>query len=176
MQDVFAAFLFFLPAGIANTAPTIANKIPGLKNWRTPLDFGQKWHGRRLLGPNKTWRGLVSGAVLGGFTAMAEYVIFSKTHVTSGHVLSFLLGVILGLGALTGDAVESFFKRQANVPAGHSWFPFDQLDYISVGLVFIYPFVHPSLNIMAWVIVLYFGLHLIVSYIGYVFGFKERPI
>jgi CDP-2,3-bis-(O-geranylgeranyl)-sn-glycerol synthase len=82
----------------------------------------------------------------------------------------------MGAGALIGDALESFFKRRAHVKPGHSWFPFDQLDYIVGGLVFLYPFARPSFAVVLWILFLYFGLHLIVSYIGYKLGFKNKPI
>ena len=61
---VLFALWFFLPAGVANMAPVFADKIPALRNWTLPLDFGHKFHGKRIFGDNKTWRGLLLGIVL----------------------------------------------------------------------------------------------------------------
>jgi CDP-2,3-bis-(O-geranylgeranyl)-sn-glycerol synthase len=167
------SFWLFLPAGIANVAPIIANKIPLLNLWKTPLDFGMKFRDKPIFGKNKTWRGLVCGALLAAFAGIFVYI---PANVTVS-VNEFVVGAAaMGIGALLGDAVESFFKRQAHIAPGHSWFPFDQIDYIIGGLALSYPFLHPSLAQMGAVLIIYFGLHLIASYIGYLFGLKDSPI
>lgn len=173
MHDYFAAVLFFLPAGIANMSPVLANRIPRLNQWKTPLDFGFKSNGRRLLGDNKTWRGLVFGTLIGGVSA----VIISQLNANTIAVLDpFWVGCLLGFGALFGDAVESYFKRLGGISSGESWFPFDQTDYIVGGLVLIYPFVKLPFWAIITILIVYFGLHLVVAYIGYRLGLKEKPI
>lgn len=167
-------FWFFLPAGLANMSPVIANRIPGLNQWKTPLDCGHKFRGKRLLGDNKTWRGLVFGTFAAAVFGLIQYrVIASSVESTV-----FIVGATgaMGFGALIGDAVESFFKRQKGVKSGDSWFPFDQIDYIIGGLLFVLPFVGLSLEIIIKTLALYFTLHLMVSYIGYRLGLKDKPI
>ncbi len=173
MNEWLAAFIFFLPAGVANATPVLANKIPLLRTWHTPLDFGLSWRGKRLLGQNKTWRGLVTGTLLAGATAT---LLASLNGRHDALLTALALGLVMGLGALVGDAVESFFKRQFNIRAGRSWFPFDQIDYIIGGLLFVWPFAHLSLRTMAIIFVTFFGLHLITAYAAYVVGLKDRPI
>jgi CDP-2,3-bis-(O-geranylgeranyl)-sn-glycerol synthase len=90
--------------------------------------------------------------------------------------LMLLASAMLGLGALLGDAIESFFKRRNNVPPGESWFPFDQTDYIIGGLALWAPIAQPSLQVVLAIFGVYFGLHLLVSYIGFLMGFKTKPI
>lgn len=177
INHIVEAFWLFLPAGVANMTPPLANKLPIIRNWNTPMDFGMKWGGKALFGKNKTWRGFVTGVVAGGIVAGLQYSLVSDHY--SGFttvVISILLGAIMGAGALLGDTVESFFKRRANVKPGQSWFPFDQIDYIIGGIVTLYPFVQPPFIVILWIFVLYFGLHLIVSYFGYRLGFKDTPI
>jgi CDP-2,3-bis-(O-geranylgeranyl)-sn-glycerol synthase len=164
---------FFLPAGLANVAPVLANKIPGLNKWQTPLDNGKSYRGKRIFGEHKTWRGLMSGTLLGGVTALLVTAHYPEIY---GLHPAFLVGAALGFGALLGDAIESFFKRRAHVPAGHSWFPFDQTDYIIGGLLLSLPLVRLRGVDYLIILVLYFGLHLVVSYLGYLLHFKERPI
>jgi CDP-2,3-bis-(O-geranylgeranyl)-sn-glycerol synthase len=166
------AFFLFLPAGIANMAPVLANKIPLLNRWKTPLDFGKSFRGQRILGDNKTWRGLATGTLLAGLVSSLEWYVFSQVFSTT----ALKYGLLLGFGALLGDAVESFFKRRVNVKPGHSWFPFDQVDYIIGGLLFTVPFYPLSIILVPFIIILFFGLHLIASYIGYLLNLKERPI
>jgi len=173
VNDYIAALLFFLPAGVANMIPPIANKIPVLNRWKTPLDFGKTWHNKRLLGANKTWRGLVSGTLAGGLTALLVSKLNTNTIVT---LAPFLVGCLLGLGALLGDAAESFIKRQYGFKPGRSWFPFDQVDYILGGLLIIVPIVRLPLWAGFTILFVYFGLHLLTAYIGYLLKFKDSPI
>lgn len=164
------AFWIFLPAGVANMSPVLANHIPGLKRWDAPIN-------KRWLGSNKRWRGLVVGTLMGSLVAVIEFAVFSQFifSVRTAMVVA-VGGALMGLGALVGDAIESFFKRRVGVKPGHSWFPFDQIDYIIGGLLFSYPIVGWPLDLAATIFGLYFGLHLIVSYIGYLLGLKNKPI
>ncbi len=173
MNDYLAAILFFLPAGVSNASPVIANKLPLIKDWNTPLDFGKTWKGKRILGHNKRLRGVVFGTLMGGLTAIVVSKLNANTVVT---IEPFWTGMILGFGALMGDAVESFFKRRRGVPAGDSWFPFDQLDYIVGGLIAITPFVALQSWVVTTILVVYFGLHLITAYLAFRIGLKDKPI
>lgn len=174
MDFLIAAFLFFLPAGIANAAPLFASRIPWVRRYDQPMDFGKSWKGKRIFGNNKTWRGFIFGTLMGGVTSLLVSYFFIPNSADPWY--TFLIGASLGAGALAGDAVESFFKRRRGISSGKSWFPFDQIDYIIGGLVFVYPLTLIPLVLMAGIFVLYFGLHLLFSYIGYLVGFKKYPI
>lgn len=173
MNDYLAAILFFLPAGIANAAPVFANRLPFVKDWKTPMDFGLKWRGKRIFGDNKRWRGLVFGTVMSSVSAIIISQLNANTVVTIPPAAA---GGLLGFGALIGDAIESFLKRQFGVSPGDSWFPYDQADYIIGGLLLIYPFVRLPLWAITTIFIVYFVLHLVVSYFGYRLGLKDKPI
>ncbi len=131
MNTLLFAIWFFLPAGAANAAPILAAKLPYLSRLSAPIDAGKKYRGRRILGEHKTWRGLATGIVT------ATVIVFIQQLLNQGSYVEFipedaegylfhsplLLGFLFGFGALAGDAIESFFKRQKNVPAGKAWFP-----------------------------------------------------
>lgn len=181
-MTIIEALILFLPAGIANATPVLVNKVNWLTGWQTPMDFGQKFRSKRIFGPNKTWRGLVFGTLAGIISAiiilrMRPDIIDSVgSSAPLVHIEMGLIGGILGFGALYGDAIESFFKRQKNVPAGQSWFPYDQIDYIIGALIAIAP-----LGIFGWshmiaILFVYFWLHLLVAYIGFRLKFKSKPI
>jgi CDP-2,3-bis-(O-geranylgeranyl)-sn-glycerol synthase len=177
MNIVWDAFWFFLPAGIANVAPVFANKIPILNRWQTPLDLGKTYKGQRILGDNKTWRGLVFGTLMAGITyPFVLLAVYGLNPEPDKMVVTAFIGGLIGLGALTGDAVESFFKRRRGIRPGNSWFPFDQTDYIIGGLLLVYPLVQPPFKFMTVIFMLYFSLHLVGSYIGFLVGLKEKPI
>ncbi len=182
MNEIMFALWFFLPAGVANASPVIANKIPILKLWKTPLDFGKSFKGERIFGQNKTWRGLLFGAFAGGVTASITYLIYPESiNYVSVYTFMpifdmFIVGAALGFGALLGDAIESFIKRRFGVKPGESWFPFDQIDYIIGGIIFATPFVILSLKTNVIILVTWFCAHLFWSYVAYKLKLKDKPI
>lgn len=184
MLDVLWSLWFFLPAGLANVAPIIASKLPGLSKYDTPMDFGRSYRGKRVLGDHKTWRGILSGIAIGGLVGYIQYLIANNYSVNFLDESPFnyassqavLLGVLLGLGALLGDALKSFFKRQIGVKSGYSWFPFDQLDYIVGGCLFAATIVVLDISQYSLIFVIWFSLHLISSYCGYLMKLKDKPI
>lgn len=177
MSTLLLAFWFFAPAGPANFAPVFANKIPILNKWHTPLDFGKTYRGKPIFGENKTWRGLISGIVVGMFIAALQYNIWIPPELAGKSLAFYLtLGGLLGFGALAGDALESFAKRQASITPGKSWFPFDQIDYVIGGILASLLIVRLPLVIYVWILVLYFVLHLLFAYIAFLLKLKDKPI
>lgn len=184
VHDIAFALWFLLPAALANVAPIISAKAPLLKNWSAPIDGGRTFRGKQLLGSHKTWRGIIIGMLVSTAVFFLQQVAYGQLHwakALSGNVdysvlPTLVLGPLFGLGALGGDAIESFFKRQRGIPSGASWIPFDQLDYIVGGIIVTLPFVRLSLAQYIWLFVVWFVLHLVASYIGWRTGFKEQPI
>lgn len=173
---VLMSCIIFIPAGISNMSPVLANKIPGYNRWNTPMDFGKSLGKVRIFGDHKTWRGFVAGTTAGTLIGILLFSILSAlldSSATFGGNL--LLSLALSAGALLGDAIKSFFKRRSGVPSGKSWFPFDQLDYIIGALVCIIPF-GLSLFFAASVLPVYFGLHLLFTNIGFILHLKNDPI
>jgi CDP-2,3-bis-(O-geranylgeranyl)-sn-glycerol synthase len=173
---IWEIFWFFLPAGAANMAPVFASKVPWLQNWGAPMDFGKSFRGKRILGDNKTWRGIFFGTLIAMLVGLIQHRVITNSIEPTGLIVA--ASAALGFGALMGDAFFSFLKRQRDIPSGQSWIPFDQIDYIIGGLIFVFPFFSDELSIgFAFAtILLYASLHFIVSYIGYLTGFKKKPI
>jgi CDP-2,3-bis-(O-geranylgeranyl)-sn-glycerol synthase len=176
MNDILTLIWLFLPAGIANMGPVIANNISFLKKYNQPLDFGKTFRGKRIFGDHKTIRGILAGGFMGLIVAFGQMLlsdIFSwldrysyQLDYSSSRIL--LFGLCLGFGAIIGDAVKSFFKRQIGVEPGKPWVPFDQLDFIIGGAIaslffftlpthlyflgfFLTLILHPTFNILSWV-------------------------
>ncbi len=181
INEIWFALWFFLPAGIANATPVFANKVPLLNRWTTPLDFGKSWRSKRLFGANKTWRGLVFGTLVGALTGLVIHYVYpasaDQLGFTENQLLYMvILGGLLGAGALVGDAIESLIKRQLGVAPGEAWFPFDQIDYIIGGILLSSLLVMLEFTQIIAILLVYFGLHLITSYIGYLLHLKDKPI
>ena len=184
LEDALFALWFLLPAAAANVAPIFSAVLPYVKNWQTPIDGGLSFRGKRILGSHKTWRGVVSGFIIAWAVVLVEQFIAQNTQWGSSIVdgtryldmPSGILAVIFTIGALGGDALKSFFKRQLGVEPGRSWFPFDQIDYILGTIMVTLPFIVLPLAQYVWIFIIWTGIHLLVSYAGWRVGLKERPI
>lgn len=184
LQDILFAIWFLLPAAAANAVPVFAAAIPGLKKLDAPIDAGKTFLGHRLLGPHKTWRGIIAGIIISTFVLWLQQLLFA--HFDWAHYLTgtvdytglpvLLLGPLFAIGALGGDAVESFFKRQRNIKSGKSWMPFDQLDYIIGSVLVSLFFVILTPMQYVWIFIIWFFMHLLATFVGYKLGLKKDPI
>lgn len=119
---------FFIPGYVANGSPPIIAKL--FPRWKTPLDFGKTWNGRRIFGENKSWRGVIGGTVLGGVVFLLQVTYASVTPTIPYSSLPWWFGFLFSFGAIgLGDAGKSFLKRRFDIEPGRSWIPFDQIDY-----------------------------------------------
>jgi CDP-2,3-bis-(O-geranylgeranyl)-sn-glycerol synthase len=184
LQDLFFAFWFFIPAAWANMVPIFAAAIPALKKFDAPMDFGYSYRGKRIFGSHKTWRGVIAGVIIATLLLWlqqlaVEHVAWIRNmtdQVDYTALPTLILGPLFALGALGGDAIESFFKRQRGVPPGQGWFPFDQIDYIIGGAIATMPFVSLTVWQYIWLIILWLLIHVASTYLGWLVGLKERPI
>lgn len=89
----------------------------------------------------------------------------------SGRWLS--LGLLLGLGAVSGDAVKSFFKRRLGIAPGRPWVPFDQLDFQVGALLLAGHRARLSGTDIALILLLGFAGHLAVNRIAWWLKIKD---
>ncbi|WP_458406516.1 CDP-2,3-bis-(O-geranylgeranyl)-sn-glycerol synthase [Methanobrevibacter sp.] len=149
-----------------------------------PVDFGKSdSKGVRWIGDGVTWRGLFAGTVIGILTgAIQGYIapsILSEigpyiitpiiTDVNSG----IFIGFLLGFGALLGDAIGSFLKRRFGIGRGNPAPFLDQLDFLIVALILVYPIVHFNWLFLVIAIILTLIIHLISNSIAYLLGMKD---
>jgi len=139
-EIIAQAFWIILPAYIANAS---AKLLGG----GTPIDFGKKYKDKkRILGDGKTWNGLIIGTLIGmigGFflSIAADYVNsteYAFIGLTDFFGFPYMIPIIFSIcfGALSGDIIESFFKRRRGINRGKDWIPFDQVDFI-LGFLFL---------------------------------------
>lgn len=163
-MEVLNAFLYFLPAYMANMAPCYMAHFSFFKALAYPLDMGWEWmDGRRMLGDGKTLAGIVYGAIIGA-------------AVSLGQGETWLLGFVMAIGALMGDLVGSFLKRRIDVGRGERTLLLDQLDFVVGAMVVLYLVGWaPPLRTMVILLLITPPLHLLMNYVGYAFKYKEVP-
>jgi len=174
---ILQTLYFMLPAYLANMAPVFATKIFGTK-FAYPLDCNLKINNKEILGKNKTWRGLISGILVGILMVYLQayfynFNFFKNLSLFNYQAIDYIsYGFLFGLGVILGDAVKSFFKRRINLKPGEKWFPWDQLDFLG-GLILILFVYLPPWYIFLLIILISPFLPLASNWLGYKLKIKK---
>jgi CDP-2,3-bis-(O-geranylgeranyl)-sn-glycerol synthase len=177
--EVLQALWFFVPAFLANMSPVLVRRR--VVRLAVPIDGGRTFHGTRVFGDHKTWRGLLAGIVVGVLAYEAQRCAYGLGLGRGLALIDYaarpvLPGLLLGLGTGVGDAVKSFFKRRVGIAPGHSWPVFDQLDFMAGAYAFVALIYAPPLpaTLAALPVVLAGGI--VVSAIGFWLHLREAWI
>lgn len=165
---ILKCFYLMLPAYFANMAPVMVKNI-GLFNF--PIDFNKKINSKPVLGKNKTFRGLVFGIIFAIIVAYLQFLLYNRGFFGDISFIDYqnwlLLGFLMGLGALTGDLVKSFFKRRFGINPGERFIPFDQTDFVIGALLFIMPIFDLTVKIFFASLMLSFVLDILTNHIAF---------
>lgn len=182
LGDIFFTLWLLLPAGLANMAPVLAKRWPWLDRFNHPIDGGRSWRGRRLLGNNKTWRGLIAGWLLALALTLLQFWLYDASstvrdfyRIDISQLNPLLWATALSLGALSGDIFKSFFKRQMDIAPGKNWVPFDQLDFVAGTLLASAWLIDLEVRFYFIAVGLGLFLHPLVNLLGWVLRLKEQP-
>ncbi|MEM3153821.1 MAG: CDP-2,3-bis-(O-geranylgeranyl)-sn-glycerol synthase [Candidatus Bathyarchaeia archaeon] len=160
---VAEAIKFIFPAYCANAIPVLAGG--GL-----PIDLGRKFFdGKPIFGKNKTFRGFISGLIIGTAVGFAEAAVFQEYN-SIGY-----FGFLLSLGALLGDLAGAFIKRRLGIPPGGLLPIVDQVDFVVGALIFAFPLRVLSLELMLAVLIITPPLHMATNFAAYKLGLKSSP-
>ena len=146
----------------ANGAPILAKWLLQ-QRFNAPLDSGHRFvDGRPLLGPAKSWRGLIAAVVVTGPLAM----LFGFDS---------WLGALFALLAMLGDALASFIKRRLGVACHGRLVGLDQLPEAILPLWVL----RDDLGLLPvqvlWVALIFMCLEIVVSPLLYRWHLRSRP-
>jgi CDP-2,3-bis-(O-geranylgeranyl)-sn-glycerol synthase len=165
---------FIVPAYFANMAPVIANKLGILKSTNKPIEQNIRfWDGKSLFGKNKTYRGFIVGIISGIILAYIQMLLYNIQFFKLISIIDYsnplLVGFLLGAGAITGDLIESFFKRRININPGSKFIPLDQTDFVLGAYLFTYPLYAEYISMYLFMssILVSFFLHIIVNHMAF---------
>ena len=168
---------YILPAYIGNMAPlVVAMFMRG--TFAFPLDCNQTLNGTRIFGPNKTWRGVFAGVTSAIGVASLQSIVYAFPAARTlrigpnDQVDPLWWGLLMGLGALSGDAVKSFVKRRRGIAPGQSWKPFDQIDFLIGALAFSSIAFRPPWTVYAGILVVMPVVKVLVGSAGYALGLR----
>ena len=158
-----------------------ANGLCMLAKGKRPIDGGRMWKGKPLLGPGKTWEGLLLGVVVATLVATLQMLAYPYLPWNASPVpldiipMTPLLGALMGFGAMLGDIAGSFIKRRLGIARGKPAPLLDQLDFIIGMLLF------ASFAVMLkweWIVILLIitpVIHLCANFIAYLLKLKNVP-
>jgi len=179
-QIILEVLWLLLPAGIANMAPAIAAHYNWMPRFAGPIDAGLSIGGRRIFGAHKTIRGFIVGVIGGAIAGLLQFIVRDLPLIKSISLLSYepvwfacVFGAALGFGALTGDAMKSFFKRRLHIAPGKSWKPFDQIDFVIGALVTAFFFTEISFAHFVVALITFGIVTFFVSVIGVALRIKQ---
>jgi len=183
-MEALWVFLPVLGAYLAHAPVLTHNLWPGFAR---PIDAGATWRGRRLLGANKTWRGLV--VMFAGVVAVALLLSFLPAYwervpddiQKAGRGWFALL---LGLGFAVAELPNSFLKRQLDInpgtrvlsPLGIGFVVLDQCDFVFGIWLALTPIWVMSLTQAAWALGAATAVHMVINVIGYAIGARTTWI
>lgn len=163
---ILESLYFFLPAYFANMSPVLFRWLPFDK----PIS-------KKLFGKNKTWRGLVIAVIIGTLVfylqKTAYQLGFTQLALIDYSDFSLMLGFLLGLGAISGDLVKSYYKRKSGIKPGKLWPFWDQIDFVFGALLFSFFVYVPAAEVAVVLILASPLLHIATNYIGYFLGIRD---
>ena len=175
-------------AGAANMVFVKSTLLPALK---TPMDRGRICvDGKRLFGPNKTWKGALGMIVFSAVAMLLFYAVlgdnFSRWtfyHTGSHAWLSALRdGALLGLAYILFELPNSYIKRRLDIGAGANadgwrglvFTVVDQADSVLGCALVLLLITTISLGAAALLVVIGAGVHLLVNALLYLGGLKKQ--
>ncbi len=164
---ILESLYFFLPAYFANMAPVLFKWIPFLNK---PVHS-------KLFGKNKTWRGLIIAPLIGTLIFWLQKYFhtqgFQALSLIDYADFSLLFGFLLGLGAILGDLVKSYYKRKNKIKEGRLWPLWDQLDFVLGALILSFLIYIPKADTIVVLVLLSPILHVVVNHLGYYLGIRK---
>lgn len=148
---------------VANGAPILARRLPGLRHWNRPLDGGYRLpDGEPLFGAHKTWRGMVAAILLSAVVAgLAGYPLW--------------LGALFGALSMLGDLLASFTKRRLKWHSGAPAPVLDQLPEALLPLIFLAGRLELGWPAILLITVLFTVLDWILSQVLYRWRLRRHP-
>ena len=146
-----------LPAYLANMAPPFVRYWRG---WNRPIHA-------HLLGDHKTVIGFMFGVAAAVATTYVQAHYLSPKFIAWSQHLWLEIGLAVGLAAMAGDSIKSYFKRRRSIAPGARWIPFDQLDFAIGALIALSFFVPLRLGDIAVLLVFTFVADIVINHVAY---------
>ncbi|MFX0014836.1 MAG: CDP-2,3-bis-(O-geranylgeranyl)-sn-glycerol synthase [Promethearchaeota archaeon] len=90
--------------------------------------------------------------------------------------LGFFTGGLMAFGGLIGDLIGSFIKRRSGIERGHPFIFLDQLGFLVLGMIFVYPLIPWRIEWFMVQVPITFIIHIAANLLGYFTGIQDEPL
>lgn len=90
--------------------------------------------------------------------------------------LGFFSGSLMTFGGLIGDLIGSFVKRRSGIERGHTFIFLDQLGFLVVGMILVFPLIPWPIEWFLVQVPITFVLHIFANLLGYFTGIQDVPL
>ena len=154
---------------------------------RRPIDAGLSFHGNRLFGDNKTWRGVVVAVIGSIATAAVQKAIEAQTRAVAlvdyRDLSAIWFGGAMAAGAMLGELPNSFVKRRMGIPPGGTsrgskavlFYVWDQTDLLTGAWPLLSVWMRPSTLVVLVSFALALTIHPLVALVGHAVGARRSP-
>ena len=91
-------------------------------------------------------------------------------------ILGFFTGGLMAFGGLIGDLIGSFIKRRSGIERGHPFIFLDQLGFLVLGMIFVYPLIPWPIEWLMVQVPITFIVHIAANLFGYFTGIQDEPL
>lgn len=178
---ILRSLYLMLPAYLANGSPVVVSNL--FKSLAKPVDMGMKFRGRSLFGSHKTYRGLIAAVIIGIIVFLLQKYLYQYSFFQNWSLIDYndfylrysvLPGFLLGFGAIMGDMIKSFFKRQFDVEPGQRWLPWDQLDFLIGALLFTALIYIPGWQVILTLFILTPMIHISANHLAFYLKIRKE--
>ena len=176
------------PVLVAGLGQVVVLKSGVLSRLAKPIDRGAQWRGKPLLGPRKTWRGVIVMTTLSALVAAGQAEAVRRSEGLRAispfdyeRINPWLLGFALGLGYCLAELPNSFVKRRLDIPpagTGKEWawlqYLLDQADSVVGCLVALRAFYRASWMETGLAFAAGLAVHVGVDQLMHAWGIKRR--
>jgi hypothetical protein len=146
---------------VANGSPVITAKLLGQRlAW--PVDFGMRLWRKPLLGPSKTYRGIVAAML---FTSLCAWPFGIDVRI----------GLLIAFVAMIGDLLASFTKRRMGIPSSGMAPGLDQIPESLLPLLAVKQMLGLDAATIFLLVLCFIFVELALSRIGYALRIRKRP-
>lgn len=161
-MDLLLVVKLLLLLTVANGAPILA-LIIFASRWKQPIDAGLRFlDGQPLLGPSKTWRGLVAALLATPCAALLLGIPAST-------------GLLIAAASMAGDMLSSFCKRRLRIEPSGMALGLDQIPESLLPLLLVQQKFALEWMDIALLTVAFMVLELVLSRIFYILQIRKQP-
>jgi len=188
MRQFLAVAYLFSPLLIGLALHGFCIKFNSLTFLCHPIDRGRSFHGKRIFGDNKTYRGIVVvgiGTAIG--FALQALLLHQIASIRSIELFDYAfpkvvpLGLAIGIGAMLSELPNSFIKRQFEIAPGSvakGWkgvvfYVYDQIDLLVgawIALAIVVPVTVERVLLSSGFLLI---AHQLMSSVGYALGMRR---